>query len=448
MTDRLLLVDDEPEVLSALRRELAKEGFEITACGDPAEALTAIDREEFAIIMSDNVMPGGSGLDLLAAARDRWQLTRRLLLTGATELEDAVAAFNSGSIHRFIHKPWQRADLVRLLREEAEIYRTERGAREKQTLLEETAKARTAKLLETLDELKQSRTQVALFEDTVNPEKLSISPRVAGLAIWVVDDNDGVRELLVTTLRKLGIKQCVGIPSAIDALWRLQSKQDVQVILSEWKMTPLDGLAFLRRLREEGGPSAKVKFILVTGREQRPLVEFALNAGVDGYIMKPFRLQSLFDHIDSLYQKESARMGQLEQQLGTLTCLIVNQHGASCDQMSLLLSAAGLKNVFTAHAGQTALRQLNDRRIDVLIYDLNVKQPDWRELRKELRKMLHTPALLLTSVLPTQGEVAEMKREGITHFLPGPFRQAELLVAVAKAAGLHAEPPPPPSPGG
>jgi DNA-binding response OmpR family regulator len=221
----------------------------------------------------------------------------------------------------------------------------------------------------------------------------------------------------------------------------------VQLILSEWKMTPLDGLAFFRRLREEGDPSAKVKFMLVSGREQRPLVEHALKAGVDGYLIKPFRLPALFDQIDRLLNKDSARQDRLQDRLATLTCVVVNQHSASCDQISALLTAAGVRDVVTAHSGATGLRMAMERNIGLLVYDLNVKLPEWRSLLKELSKMPHAPALLLTSVLPTQDEIAEMKRERISDFLPGPFHQADLLAAVAKAAGLRTEEPPSPPPG-
>ena len=443
MSDRVLLVDDEPQILSALRRELASEPFEVMAVGDPREALAAIDRHEFALIVSDNVMPGGSGLDLLAAARDRWPLTRRLLLTGATDANDAVTAFNDGTIHRFIRKPWVHLALIDLLRKEAEIYRTARGARDKLTVLEETAKARTSRLIETLDELKQSRTQVALFEDFIHLEKLVVPPRVAALGIWIVDENEAVRELLVTTLKKAGIKHCVGVPNPMEALARLQNKEEVQLILSEWQMTPLDGLAFFRRLREEGGPAAKTKFILMTGREQRPLVEFALKAGIDGYIIKPFRLQALFDQIDRLFDLEADQQERQRNRMATLTCLVANQHAASCEQIRHLLISAGIRNVFAAQSGQIALRMLNERNHDVLIYDVNVKQPHWSKLPGVLGSLPRAPALLLTSVLPTQADREEIRREGITNFLSGPFRQAELLEAIVKAAGLSANEPQP-----
>jgi two-component system chemotaxis response regulator CheY len=262
-----------------------------------------------------------------------------------------------------------------------------------------------------------------------------------------VDENDAVRDLLVTTLMKAGIRRCVGIRSAIDALWRMKTKQDVQLILSEWKMSPLDGLAFCKRLREESGPAARVTFVLVTGREQRPLVEFALKSGVDGYIIKPFRLQALFDHLDLLMRKDSERRERLRDQLAALNCLVVNQHGASCDQIAALLTEAGLREVVTAHTGAAVLRMLKDRRIHLLVYDLNVKAPDWRGLLKELGTMPRTPALLLTSVLPTQEELDTMRSACIANFLPGPFAQAELLAAVVKAASLRPEDPPPRQPG-
>jgi CheY-like chemotaxis protein len=213
----------------------------------------------------------------------------------------------------------------------------------------------------------------------------------------------------------------------------------VQLILSEWKMTPLDGLALFRHLREENVPSTKVKFILMTGREQRPLVEYALKAGIDGYIIKPFRLQALFDQIGLLLRIDADQQERQQSRLAPLTCLVANQHVASCEQMGLLLENVGFRKVLTAQSGPIALRILHERIIDVLIYDLNVKQPTWHDLQAELANLPRPPALLLTSVLPTQAELDEIRHKGVANFLAGPFRQAELLDAVLQAAGLGAD---------
>jgi DNA-binding response OmpR family regulator len=187
--------------------------------------------------------------------------------------------------------------------------------------------------------------------------------------------------------------------------------------------------------------------VLVTGREQRPLVEFALKSGVDGYIIKPFRLQALFDQIDRLLRKDSMGQDSLQARLAGLKCLVVNQHSASCDQIKALLAAAGVQEVATAQSGATGQRMLMDRHVDLLVYDLNVLVPDWRSLLKVLPNMAHTPALLLTSVMPTQAELDTMRSEGIVNFLPGPFRQADLLEAVVKAVGLRPEEPSSPQSG-
>ena len=430
MGERILLVDDESGIVSALKRILEAEHFTVITFTDPAEAKAAVADEEFAILVSDNAMPGMSGLELLTFAKTKWPATRRVLMTGATGLDQAVAAFNSGAIHRFMPKPWGRAELVNALRAELATYRAEISSREELTALRHAKKDRTAKLLDTIDQLKQAKTQVALFEDGSRLERFVLPHSLTRLALWVVDENEAVRNLLVSTLKEAGIAQCIGLNSPAEALWRVRDGQEVHVILSEWNMTPMDGLAFVQQLRKESGPSAKALFVLVTTREQRLLVEFALKSGIDGYVIKPFHLQDLCAQIDDLLSKGAAKQDQLASALATRTVIVVNSQTSGGDQIMHLLKSAGVNNVSAVRTGQAGLRQAQERKVDLLLWDLNVKQPDWRELRRELAKLRTPPALLLTSVLPTESEIAEMQKEQDAPFLPGPFRQAELLQAL------------------
>ena len=127
---RVLIVDDEPGIISALKREWRKEPFALVSFTDPSEALQAIRKQEISVILSDNLMPGMTGLELLAQAMRLTPDTRRLLLTGRTELSDAIRAFNEGVLHRFVTKPWEREDLIAYIHEALDAYRAARLHRE------------------------------------------------------------------------------------------------------------------------------------------------------------------------------------------------------------------------------------------------------------------------------------------------------------------------------
>lgn len=132
---RVLCVDDEPSVLDGLSRTLRRH-FRLEVAADPFAALRLIRRSgPFAVVISDMRMPGMDGGAFLARARTFSPDTVRILLTGYTDLESAVAAINRGQIFRFLTKPCAPDDLIACLTLAVEQYRLVTSER---VLLEET----------------------------------------------------------------------------------------------------------------------------------------------------------------------------------------------------------------------------------------------------------------------------------------------------------------------
>lgn len=102
---RILCVDDEPSVLSGLRLGLRSQ-FDVTVEDDPCRAVDILQTAEpFCIVLSDMRMPRMNGAQLLAKAREITPHTVRMLLTGFSELDAAIAAINEGNVFRFLSKP-------------------------------------------------------------------------------------------------------------------------------------------------------------------------------------------------------------------------------------------------------------------------------------------------------------------------------------------------------
>lgn len=112
MPDEILFVDDEPQVLDGLKRMLYKE-FEVDTAVGTDQALTAIRVcGPYSVVVSDMRMPGMNGAQFLAQVRQTAPDTVRMLLTGYTDLNAAVAAVNEGNIFRFLTKPWAKEVLA------------------------------------------------------------------------------------------------------------------------------------------------------------------------------------------------------------------------------------------------------------------------------------------------------------------------------------------------
>ena len=113
----VLFVDDEPAILSSLRRSLRAPDVDVLTAASGQEALETMARSTVHVIVSDMRMPGMNGAELLQQVLDRWPGTVRMLLTGHAE-EDAVReAFDQARIHRMMHKPWDDGELRRTVRE-------------------------------------------------------------------------------------------------------------------------------------------------------------------------------------------------------------------------------------------------------------------------------------------------------------------------------------------
>jgi len=113
----LLLVDDEPHVLSSLSRLLRRENYRILTASNCEEALALLAEHQVGVIIIDQRMPGMSGTELLARARVMHPKTVRMVLSGYTALDSLTEAINRGEIYKLLTKPWEDAELIHTVRD-------------------------------------------------------------------------------------------------------------------------------------------------------------------------------------------------------------------------------------------------------------------------------------------------------------------------------------------
>ncbi len=112
----ILVVDDEPIVLAALKETLERDGHRVTTTPSPIKALELLRREQFAVIISDHHMPEMTGLDFLIESRKIHPRASRILITAVIRMPTIVEAINKGEIFRFVAKPWLREELSATIR--------------------------------------------------------------------------------------------------------------------------------------------------------------------------------------------------------------------------------------------------------------------------------------------------------------------------------------------
>ena len=170
----ILLVDDEENILSSLRRVFRTEPYTIFTAQNGEEGLAVLQENAIDLIISDMQMPKMNGAEFLEIAALKWPHTVRMLLTGYSDINATIAAINKGHVYRYISKPWDSQDLRLAVKQalEKSYLEKERLRLEKLTQkqneelsilnssLEQKVKERTAELNDTLQQLDSTHVQL------------------------------------------------------------------------------------------------------------------------------------------------------------------------------------------------------------------------------------------------------------------------------------------------
>jgi response regulator RpfG family c-di-GMP phosphodiesterase len=171
---RILCVDDEPSILSALRRVFRPQGYTVFVAGSGQEGLDLLATESVDLVISDMRMPQMDGAQFLEQVVTRWPETKRILLTGYADASATIAAVNQGKIWSYISKPWNDGELVmavqqalahsRLAKENAALVeltqRQNEELRQLNTGLEDKVAHRTAELQQTFAMLESAHNEL------------------------------------------------------------------------------------------------------------------------------------------------------------------------------------------------------------------------------------------------------------------------------------------------
>lgn len=173
-TTRIMLVDDEPSILKALRRTLFDLNCEVQTADSAQEALTILQENPADIVVSDMRMPGMDGAEFLTEVATQWPDSERILLTGYSDMESTIAAINKGKINYYLEKPWDDERLRKIINRSIDLidFRHRNELLEKQVQeqneqlkawnekLEQQVEARTQELNEANSKLQNSVTEL------------------------------------------------------------------------------------------------------------------------------------------------------------------------------------------------------------------------------------------------------------------------------------------------
>ena len=135
---RILIVDDEEAILETMTFTFM-DLYEVLTTPDPTQALAILEENDpVAVVITDQRMPGMTGVELLREVYERFPETVRIILTGFADSEATIQAINDGHIYGYINKPWEPEELKAIVRRAAELHAL---TRENRRLLENLQEA-------------------------------------------------------------------------------------------------------------------------------------------------------------------------------------------------------------------------------------------------------------------------------------------------------------------
>lgn len=280
---RLLVVDDEPGIVNAVRRELTTpplghHSYEIETFTDPLAALERAKQQAFDVVLSDYRMPGMNGLDFLKALAKEQPDCMRVVLSGQTDLDSLIRMINETHIYRFIPKPWSAYFLKSTLAQAAQF---------RQASLENRRLART--LREHGIELPPGAVN-AVDHILVVDDDANVGNAIARVLTQRSRLDDVFHEALVEAHGHAPDlnPSSLNVHVATTPLQALKMADDIafSCVLADYRMPGMDGAQFLAAFAEKQPDCAA---ILLSGAANMEAIVLALDlAHIHAFIAKPW----------------------------------------------------------------------------------------------------------------------------------------------------------------
>lgn len=227
----ILLVDDEPAVLSSLKRLMRPLKCTLYTAESAVLGIAVLEQHPIDLVISDMRMPEISGDQFLAEVAERWPTTERVVMTGYADTQAAIDAINNGRISRFMSKPWDDTDVINVVQKSFELIDLRRT---NERLVRDNADKQ-----QRLERLNQS------LEKTIEQRTLQLQQNHAKL---INSYRSTVRMFSALIARRLGqnAKQGVSLNKLFLAVVNLADvdKKELKQLYYAWQLRNLGKLSF------------------------------------------------------------------------------------------------------------------------------------------------------------------------------------------------------------
>ncbi|MDH3673696.1 MAG: response regulator [Gammaproteobacteria bacterium] len=241
---RVLFVDDEPKILNSMRW-LFNRDYELYFANSGQEAIDAIRRNKFHVIVSDQRMPGITGIEVLREAKKISPDTMRLLLTGYADLKAIVGSVNESEVFRFITKPWINEELKMVVKLAADT---------------------------------------ALHGPPVCQAAPQAVPVPAKSEILVIDEDPNVKHLLRQILKE---RYTLYAAETLDEALTLLDEHEIKVVVSETRVANTDITTLIKLLKKHRPDIISV--VLTEHSDAKTIIDLINQGQVYRFLRKPVK---------------------------------------------------------------------------------------------------------------------------------------------------------------
>ena len=277
-------------------------------------------------------------------------------------------------------------------------------------------------------------------------ERTRLDEDVTGLRILVVDDNARAREIMIAILSSQKF-DAVAVNSGEEAITALEEAQDAGqpfgLVLMDWMMPGLDGLATIQRIRTDPRLSGIPAFVMVTAHSRDELMEQASGTKIDGLLLKPVGPSALLDSILCALGKEVVTQGrkqqrqeashEAEQSVRGAYLLLVEDNAVNQELALEILQGAGIR-VDVANNGAEAVGKVSRTRYDGVLMDCQMPVMDGFEATRQIRadgRFNDLPILAMTANAMS-GDKELCLEAGMNDHIGKPIDINQLFVSLAR----------------
>lgn len=401
---KILVVDDEKQICQNVEKILSKNNYEVTHAVSAQEALEKMAIDSFSLLISDIVMPGMNGLELLKLAKQEWPLTKAIMMTAYASTDTAVKAIRLGSLE-YLTKPFTPDELRSTV---------------EQALAGELVEAEmTEKEKEEIDiiniDIPFDMDEVAKYtgEDYVNKLGPSDMPIVEA-APEKLENFCEIGHRLCKTYKKLGHTCKDG--NKTGECPELKEEKAKASRENELDATKLIGIDY---------PFNYEEVVSITGPE------YVLNLQHDGFSFLPY--EELKKNVAPLVEKEPERL----QETALADILVIDDEVTVNNSIRKILTKKGY-TVDQAVTKDEALEKIEERAYKLVLLDLKIPGVKGLELLKAIRDHRPDTMVIIITGYASIETAVESSRLGAIDYLPKPFTPDEIRDATVKAFRLAA----------